>query len=173
MTPTLIWDDKIAFVGLGEDENRFSPEFLDAINAHLDEIEAAGAQGLVTTGRGKFYTNGLDLDWLMAHGGQTQSYVNRVQAMLARVLTLPMPTAATRRQCGPAYTASTTCATAAITSSAGRVARVSATTCPDIAPAASTRAPAIFVPPMSIAATRLETFIRFDGSLRRPGPVGR
>jgi enoyl-CoA hydratase/carnithine racemase len=94
MTPTLAWDDKIAVVDLGEDENRFSPEFLDAINAHLDEIENAGAQGLVTTGRGKFYTNGLDLDWLGAHGDQTQSYVGRVQALLARVLTFPTPTAA-------------------------------------------------------------------------------
>lgn len=94
MTPTLTWDDKIAVVDLGDDENRFSPEFLDAIGAHLDEIEGAGAQGLVTTGRGKFYTNGLDLDWLAAHAEQTQSYIARVQALLARVLTFPAPTAA-------------------------------------------------------------------------------
>ena len=94
MTPTLNWDDKIAVLDLGEDENRFSPEFLDAINAQLDELEAGGAQGLVTTARGKFYTNGLDLDWLTAHAEQMQSYVARMQAMLARVLTLPMPTAA-------------------------------------------------------------------------------
>ena len=94
MTPTLQWDDKIAVLDLGEDENRFSPEFLDAVNAQLDEIEAAGAQGLVTTARGKFYSNGLDLDWLTAHPEQMQSYVARVQGLLARVLTLPMPTAA-------------------------------------------------------------------------------
>jgi enoyl-CoA hydratase/carnithine racemase len=94
MTPTLQWDDKIAVLDLGEDENRFSPEFLDAINAQFDELETVGAQGLVTTARGKFYTNGLDLDWLAAHAEQTQSYVARVQALLARVLTLPMPTAA-------------------------------------------------------------------------------
>jgi enoyl-CoA hydratase/carnithine racemase len=94
MTPTLQWDDKIAVVDLGPDENRFSPEFLDAINAQLDELEAAGAQGLVTTAGAKFYTNGLDLDWLTAHADQHQSYVARVQALLARVLTLPMPTAA-------------------------------------------------------------------------------
>jgi enoyl-CoA hydratase/carnithine racemase len=94
MTPTLNWDDKIAVLDLGEDENRFSPEFLDAINGQLDELEAGGARGLVTTARNKFYTNGLDLDWLTAHPEQMQSYVARVQAMLARVLTLPMPTAA-------------------------------------------------------------------------------
>jgi enoyl-CoA hydratase/carnithine racemase len=48
----------------------------------------------VTTGGAKFYSNGLDLDWLTAHGDQTQWYVGRVQGMLARVLTLPVPTAA-------------------------------------------------------------------------------
>jgi len=91
---SLNYDEKIAVLDLGADENRFSPEFLDEIGAHLDEIVGAGAQGLVTTAGGKFYTNGLDLDWLTAHGDQTQWYVGRVQAMLARVLTLPIPTAA-------------------------------------------------------------------------------
>jgi enoyl-CoA hydratase/carnithine racemase len=91
---SLNYDEKIAVLDLGGDENRFSPEFLDEIGAHLDEIVGAGAQGLVTTASGKFYTNGLDLDWLTAHGDQTQWYVGRVQAMLAKVLTLPIPTAA-------------------------------------------------------------------------------
>jgi enoyl-CoA hydratase/carnithine racemase len=94
MTPTLTWDDKIAVVNLGDDENRFSPEFLDATNDQLDDAEKAGAQGLVTTGGTKFYTNGLDLDWLGVHADQAQSYVARVQALLARVLTFPAPTAA-------------------------------------------------------------------------------
>jgi enoyl-CoA hydratase/carnithine racemase len=90
----LHYEEKIAVLDLGDDENRFSPEFLDEINAHLDDVVGANAHGLVTTGGGKFYSNGLDLDWLMAHGDQTQSYVGRVQAMLARFLTLPVPTAA-------------------------------------------------------------------------------
>jgi enoyl-CoA hydratase/carnithine racemase len=90
----LDYDEKIAVLDLGNDENRFSPGFLDEINAHLDEVVGAGAQGLVTTGGGKFYSNGLDLEWLMAHGDQTQWYVGRVQGMLARFLTLPIPTAA-------------------------------------------------------------------------------
>jgi enoyl-CoA hydratase/carnithine racemase len=91
---SLTYDDKIAIFDLGGDENRFSPGFLDEVDAHLDEILSAGAQGLVTTGGGKFYSNGLDLDWLAANGEQTQWYVGRVQALLARVLTLPVPSAA-------------------------------------------------------------------------------
>jgi len=94
MTISLRYDEKIAVLDLGDDENRFSPSFLDDINAHLDDILAGNAHGLVTTAVGKFYSNGLDLDWLGAHGDQTQWYVGRVHALLARVLTLPIPTAA-------------------------------------------------------------------------------
>jgi enoyl-CoA hydratase/carnithine racemase len=90
----LTYEDKIAILDLGGDENRFSPGFLDEIDTHLDEVVGAGAQGLVTTAGGKFYTNGLDLDWLAANGEQTQWYIGRVQGMLARMLTLPVPTAA-------------------------------------------------------------------------------
>ncbi|WP_158084881.1 hypothetical protein [Mycobacterium heidelbergense] len=36
MTPTLTWDDKIAVVDLGADENRFSPGFLDGPLAGKD-----------------------------------------------------------------------------------------------------------------------------------------
>jgi enoyl-CoA hydratase/carnithine racemase len=91
---SLSYEDKIAVLDLGDDENRFSPGFLDEMDARLDEVVGAGAQGLVTTADGKFYSNGLDLDWLAANGEQTQWYVGRVQAMLARILTLPVPTAA-------------------------------------------------------------------------------
>ena len=90
----LHYEEKNAVLDLGDDENRFSPEFLNEINAHLDDVIGADAHGLVTTGGGKFFSNGLDLDWLMALGDQTQSYVGRVQGMLARFLTLPVPTAA-------------------------------------------------------------------------------
>jgi enoyl-CoA hydratase/carnithine racemase len=91
---SLAFDEKIAILNLGDDENRFSPEFLDQIDSHLDEVVGAGSHGLVTTGGGKFYTNGLDLDWLAANGERTQWYVGRVQGFLARMLTLPVPTAA-------------------------------------------------------------------------------
>jgi Delta3-Delta2-enoyl-CoA isomerase len=94
MAITVDHHDQIAVLNLGDDENRFSPEFLDQLIAHLDDAVRDGVQGLVTTATGKFYSNGLDLDWLAAHGDQTQWYVGRVQALLARVLTLPIPTAA-------------------------------------------------------------------------------
>ncbi|OCB16864.1 enoyl-CoA hydratase [Mycolicibacterium porcinum] len=94
MTTTLDYDGEIAILDLGDDENRFSPEFLDEVDAQLDAILARGAHGLVTTADSKFYSNGLDLDWLGAHSDQGDWYVGRVQGLLARMLTLPIPTAA-------------------------------------------------------------------------------
>ena len=62
--------DDIAVLNLGDDENRFSPEWLTTVNGFLDRIESGEAKALVTTGSGKFYSNGLDLDWLAAHSDQ-------------------------------------------------------------------------------------------------------
>jgi enoyl-CoA hydratase/carnithine racemase len=78
-------------------ENRFNRRFLDAMNAALDSIEASsGPAALVTVGgQEKFYSNGLDLDWL---GGDGQSeaphFVEAVVALLVRVAGLGVPTVA-------------------------------------------------------------------------------
>ncbi len=94
MTATLDLRDGIAVLTLGDDENRFSPDWLDTVGAQLDTVEA-DARGLVTVGTGKFYSNGLDLDWLMANGERADWYVGRVHALFARILTFPLPTVAT------------------------------------------------------------------------------
>ncbi|MBL1076981.1 enoyl-CoA hydratase/isomerase family protein [Nocardia sp. 2] len=94
MSASLTYRDKIAVLDLGDDENRFSPAFLIEINEHLDAVLADGAHALITTAGGKFYSNGLDLDWLSANGDRAEWYVAQVHALFARVLTFPMPTAA-------------------------------------------------------------------------------
>lgn len=92
---TLQQDGPVWTLDFGDDENRFSPERLAAVEAALDEVDAStGPAALLTTGGGKFYTNGLDLDWLMRNPDQQDAYVARVQALFARVLTLPIPTVA-------------------------------------------------------------------------------
>jgi enoyl-CoA hydratase/carnithine racemase len=93
MPATVQYRDTIAVLNLGDDENRFSPEQLDTLEARLDDI-AKNAQALITTGTGKFYSNGLDLDWLAANGDRLGWYVGRVQELLDRVLTFPLPTVA-------------------------------------------------------------------------------
>jgi enoyl-CoA hydratase/carnithine racemase len=79
-----------------EGENAFTPAFLDAFGAALDRVEAsAGPAGLVTTGDGKFYSNGLDLGSL---AGSTReeigAHLRRVHALFARVLAFPRITVA-------------------------------------------------------------------------------
>ena len=75
-----------------DDENRFHPERLVAINAALDEVEAAdGPKAVVTTGVGKFYSNGLDLDYMASHPDDSESNLRDVHALLARVLAFPAP----------------------------------------------------------------------------------
>ncbi|GAT08705.1 enoyl-CoA hydratase/isomerase family protein [Mycolicibacterium novocastrense] len=77
---------------LGEDENRFHPDRLAAINSALDEVEAAdGPRAVVTTGSGKFYSNGLDLDFMAANPDAAEANLADVHALLARVLAFPAP----------------------------------------------------------------------------------
>src|SRR5205807_2506735 len=79
----------------GDGENRFSAEWLKAVNHLLDTVaDGESPAALVTTGGGKFYSNGLDLEWLMSHGDQAQQYIADVHELLARLLVLPVPTVA-------------------------------------------------------------------------------
>ncbi len=93
--PTLDRSGDVFVLDLGDTENRFSPDWLTAVGAALDEVEQAeGARALVTTATGKFFSNGLDLDWLSTHEDQWGGYVSGVQHLLARVLALPLVTVA-------------------------------------------------------------------------------
>lgn len=76
-------------------ENRFNPEFIQAMNAALDEVEgAARPSALVTTGEGKFYSNGLDLAWMGTDGVDAIAFVRTVHRLLGRMLAFPRPTVA-------------------------------------------------------------------------------
>lgn len=79
------------------DENRFNRSSLERINQLLDEVAAVkGPAALVTTGTGKFYSNGLDLDWAMS-GAADMSFEElaiETQRLLARTLTFPRATVA-------------------------------------------------------------------------------
>lgn len=93
--PVLDRQDDVFILDLGDGENRFHPDWLAAVGAALDEVEKAdGPRALVTAATGKFWSNGLDLDWLFAHADQHRDYVVSVQALLARMLSLPVVTVA-------------------------------------------------------------------------------
>jgi Delta3-Delta2-enoyl-CoA isomerase len=93
--PTLDRSGDVFVLDLGDGENRFSPDWLASVEAALDEVAGAdGPRALVTAATGKFFSNGLDLDWLVAHAEQHEDYVVRVHELLARVLALPLITVA-------------------------------------------------------------------------------
>jgi enoyl-CoA hydratase/carnithine racemase len=92
-TPTLNTVDGIHVLHLGDDENRFSLDWLSAVEAAVDQIAAQPAP-LITIGDGKQYSSGLDLDWVGQHPDQFVAYAARVETLFARVLTLGVPTVA-------------------------------------------------------------------------------
>ena len=93
--PTLSQDGALWTLHLGDDENRFTPAFLDEADGFLADLASSSEPAaLVTTGGGRFYSNGLDLEWLGAHPQRLGGYVARVQQLFERVLTLPVPTVA-------------------------------------------------------------------------------
>ncbi|MDH5422611.1 MAG: enoyl-CoA hydratase-related protein [Acidimicrobiia bacterium] len=97
MTFELAQDDDVFVLTMDIDDNRFNPESLAVIHDALDTVEHhAGPAALVTTGTGKYYSNGLDLekamnpdfDWGIAE------IAKETQQLLARTLLFPRPTVA-------------------------------------------------------------------------------
>ena len=93
--PSLDRDGEVFLLDLGDDENRFNPDWVRAVTALLDEVVAAdGPRALVTRATGKFWSNGLDLAWMGEHPAEAGPFVDEVHALLARVLSLPVPAVA-------------------------------------------------------------------------------
>jgi enoyl-CoA hydratase/carnithine racemase len=74
-------------------ENRFATAWLTALEAALDEVESQATGALVITATGKFFSNGLEIAELADPANQ-DTYIDRVHAIYARVLTLPVATVA-------------------------------------------------------------------------------
>ena len=98
--PYLERDGDVFVLHLGDrdvevSENRFHPDRLVAIHSLLDEIEAhEGPAALVTAATGKFWSNGLDVDWVGANLPDLPSYLDSVHDLYVRLLTFPAATVA-------------------------------------------------------------------------------
>jgi enoyl-CoA hydratase/carnithine racemase len=80
---------------MDDDENRMNQNWLDGMNAALDQIDKApDPVALVTTGQDKFFSNGLDLEWIMGSGVDMPGFVAGVERLFARVLGAPYVTVA-------------------------------------------------------------------------------
>ena len=88
--------DGVYVVYMRDGENRFNRRWLTDFDAALDTIEAdPAASALVTTGEGKFFSNGLDLDWLVEPGAEPMAgFVVDTERFLARLIGYPLLTVA-------------------------------------------------------------------------------
>jgi enoyl-CoA hydratase/carnithine racemase len=85
----------IFILNLGETENRFSYDSIALLRSLLDQVDAAaGDKVLVTVATGKFWSNGLDLDWMLANDVPLAGLVTQVQELFAQVLEASYPTVA-------------------------------------------------------------------------------
>lgn len=90
------WIDDTGVVRLDHGVNAFETVFVDELHAALDVVEAnEGARALVTVGADKHYSNGFDIEFLGSLDGPgLKAFMDRTLAVLARLLTFPVPTAA-------------------------------------------------------------------------------
>jgi Delta3-Delta2-enoyl-CoA isomerase len=94
-TATLEQRGSIFILNLGETENRFNFDSIARLVSLIDQVDAApGDKALVTVASGKFWSNGLDLDWMIANQIDLADLVTRVQELFARVMEASYPTVA-------------------------------------------------------------------------------
>ncbi len=98
-------DGDLFILTMNDGENRWNTTFVRAFAAALDEVEASsGPAALVTRSSDpKFFSNGLDLDWISANatatgephrGGDRSVFGAEFMALMGRIITLPVPTVA-------------------------------------------------------------------------------
>jgi enoyl-CoA hydratase/carnithine racemase len=88
-------DGDLFVLDLGDGENRLNADWVEAVEAALAEAESAPApRALVTVASGKFWSNGLDLEWMAANAGEVEGFVARVHAVFASFLASGVPTVA-------------------------------------------------------------------------------
>lgn len=93
---TLTREGEVFVLTMDDGENRFNADSVTALHAGLDEVEdAPSPRALVVTGTDKFFTNGLDLDWMSnAPPGGAGDMLRHLHRLFARVLVFPALTVA-------------------------------------------------------------------------------
>jgi enoyl-CoA hydratase/carnithine racemase len=87
--------DTVSVLHLGDGENRYNADSLAELAQLIAEVEArSGPKALVLVGDGKFWSNGLDLDWFDSHRDQTAATITQLHELFAIVLSAGFPTVA-------------------------------------------------------------------------------
>ncbi len=99
----LVRDGNIFTLSMNDGENRWNTTFVRTFAEILDEIEASdGPAALVTTSASeKFFSNGLDIDWVSAPepsaddpGGDREVFGAEFMTVMSRLITLSVPSIA-------------------------------------------------------------------------------
>ena len=91
-------DGAVFTLTMNDGENRWNTTFVREFANALDAVEgSSGAAALVTTSaNGKFFSNGLDLEWIQStgesRGGDRTVFAAEFMALMGRLITLPIPT---------------------------------------------------------------------------------
>lgn len=75
-------------------EHRINPLLLQQVNEALDAAEEGGVQAVVVAGEGRFFCNGMDLQWIAANIQQSTEHQINAEKLLSRILTFQTPTIA-------------------------------------------------------------------------------
>lgn len=93
---SLYISDDIAVIVMDRGENRFNIDFLESMSIVLDHVEKdETCRGLITTGIGKFYSNGIDVAWMMEQSHRdVERFMVMLWELLKRMTIFPVPTVA-------------------------------------------------------------------------------
>ena len=91
--------ESIYFLTMDAEENRWNTTFVREISKALDVIEKDEGPGALITAstNQKFFSNGLDLEWMQApenypEGGDREVFGEEFMNLMGRFITLPIPT---------------------------------------------------------------------------------
>ncbi len=92
--------DDVFVLTMADDENRWNTTFVREFARALDEVEASSGPAAMVTASAheKFFSNGLDLDWVTSkgehRGGDRATFGEEFMEVMGRIITLPVPTVA-------------------------------------------------------------------------------
>ena len=91
-------EGNVFLLTMTDGENRWSTTFVREFSKALDEVEGStGPAALVTASASeKFFSNGLDLEWMASEGehkgGDKKVFGDEFMKLMGRIITLPVPT---------------------------------------------------------------------------------
>jgi enoyl-CoA hydratase/carnithine racemase len=91
-------EGNVFLLTMTDGENRWNTTFVREFSKALDEVEGSiGPAALVTASASeKFFSNGLDLEWLASEGehrgGDKKVFGDEFMKLMGRIITLPVPT---------------------------------------------------------------------------------